>query len=230
MAARILRSYGYRVLEAANPGEGLLHAERYAGPIHLMLTDIVMPGMTGPELAARIKPLRPAMEVAFMSGYSKRAIADRMQLAGSYLTKPFSPEELTAKVREVLGSPREAGTILVVDDDPGIRGLLRNVLTSVSYRVLEAANGKDTVRQLETSEVDLVIMDLAMPEQQWIETIRFLRRVRPQLRIIAISGQFAGSMLKAAKHLGAHASLTKPIRPDELLDAVARVMIRGEKA
>ena len=46
-------------------------------PIHLLLTDVVMPGMTGPELAGRLKPLRPAMEVIFMSGYSERAIADR---------------------------------------------------------------------------------------------------------------------------------------------------------
>ena len=77
MAARVLRGYGYRVLEAANPGQALLHSERDAGPIHLLLTDVVMPGMTGPELAARLKPLRPSMEIIFMSGYSEHAITDR---------------------------------------------------------------------------------------------------------------------------------------------------------
>ena len=109
MVGNVLRSYGYRVLEAANPGEALLHSERYAGPIHLLLTDVVMPGMTGPELADRLKPLRPAMVVVFMSGYSERVIADRLDLAGSYLAKPFSPEGLAAKVRSVLGSPRPGG-------------------------------------------------------------------------------------------------------------------------
>jgi two-component system cell cycle sensor histidine kinase/response regulator CckA len=224
IAGHVLRSYGYRVLEAANPGEALLHSERYAGPIHLLLTDIVMPGMTGPELASRIQPLRPAMEVVFMSGYSERAITDRLKLGGAYIQKPFSLEALAAKVRKVLGSPRPAGIILVVDDEPGIRKLLRNVLSGVSYLVLEAENGKEAVRKVEASEVDLVITDLAMPEQEGIETIQALRRVRPQLKIIAMSGVFTGTLLRAAERLGAQASLAKPINPDELLDTVARVM------
>jgi CheY-like chemotaxis protein len=224
MAGHVLRSHGYRVLEAANAGEALLHAERYAGPIHLLLTDVVMPGMTGPELADRIKPLRPAMVVVFMSGYSERAMADRLELAGAYLQKPFSPEALATKVRSALGSPRPAGTILVVDDEPGVRKLLRNVLAGVGYEVLEAENGKEAEHQIEACGIDLAIIDLAMPEQDGIETIRALRRVRPQLKVIAMSGVFAGPLLQAAEFLGAQASLAKPIRPDELLDAVARAM------
>jgi PAS domain S-box-containing protein len=112
MAGRILRSYGYRVLEAANPGEALLHSERYAGPIHLMLTDVVMPGMTGSELADRLRPLRPAMELIFMSGYSQDVVKDRLGSMGAYLQKPFSPEVLAGSVRRVLGSPHSAGTTL----------------------------------------------------------------------------------------------------------------------
>jgi two-component system, cell cycle sensor histidine kinase and response regulator CckA len=107
MVGGVLRSYGYRVLEAANAGEALLHSERYAGPIHLLLTDVVMPGMTGPELASRIKPLRPSIEAIFMSGYSELVITDRhiLESWGSYLPKPFSPEALAAKVRECLAHP-----------------------------------------------------------------------------------------------------------------------------
>lgn len=224
MAGRVLRNYGYRVLEAANPGEALLHCEGYAGPIHLLLTDVVMPGMTGPELAVRLKPLRPAMVVVFMSGYSERVIAGHLKLAGMYLPKPFSPEALATTARTALGPPRPASAILVVDDEPGIRKLLRNVLTGVSYQVLEAENGKEAIQQVEASEIDLVIMDLAMPEQEGIETIQILRRARPRLNIIAMSGVFTGSMLRAAEHLGAQASIAKPIQPDELLAAVARVM------
>jgi hypothetical protein len=160
-----------------------------------------------------------------MSGYSERAVTDRLELTGSYLQKPFSPDALAEKVRVVLGSPRPAGTILVVDDEPEVRSFLRKVLTGVSYQVLEAGNGKEAVRQIETAEVDLVIMDLAMPEQEGIETIRTLHRVRPRLKIIAISGQFAGPLLRAAEAFGAQASLAKPIQPDELLNAVARVMV-----
>jgi CheY-like chemotaxis protein len=70
-----------------------------------MLTDVIMPGMTGPELVGRLKPLRPAMEIIFMSGYSQHTA---LELAGAYLPKPFSPEALAIKVRETLGAPRSA--------------------------------------------------------------------------------------------------------------------------
>ena len=73
LAAAILRRYGYEVLEAANASEALVHAERHTGRIHLMVTDLVMPGMTGAELAVRLSPLRPDMKIIFMSGYSEHA-------------------------------------------------------------------------------------------------------------------------------------------------------------
>ena len=221
MACLVLRSYGYRVLEAANPGEALLHSERHAGPIHLMLTDVVMPGMRGPELASRLQPLRPTMEVIFMSGYSERAFSE---LPGSYVSKPFSPEALASKVRAVLGPPRPGGLILVVDDEPSVRHLLRKILTGLGYQVVEARNGKDALRLVNTSMIDLMITDLVMPEQEGIETIRILRKRQPRLKIIAMSGKFAANMLPAARILGADATLAKPIQSLELRDTVARLM------
>jgi hypothetical protein len=226
MIGHILRSYGYRVLEAANAGEALVHSWDHTGPIHLMLTDVVMAGMTGPELVARVKPVRPSMQVIFMSGYTEPTIADRriLELAGSYLPKPFSPDVLAAKVREVLGPIRPAGAILVVDDEPESRHFLRKVLTGASYQVLEAENGREAVRQIETSSIDLVIMDLAMAEQEGIETIQVLLRVRPQLKVIAVSASFAGLLLQVGEQLGAVASFAKPIQPDELLAVISRTM------
>ncbi len=105
MVGRVLRGFGYNVLEAADPLEALLQSEAYAGPIHMLLTDVVMPGMAGPELAGRLQPSRPAMEVVFMSGYSEATQMDHQvpPSAGGYLEKPFSPEALALKVREVLG-------------------------------------------------------------------------------------------------------------------------------
>jgi CheY-like chemotaxis protein len=187
--------------------------------------------MNGYELAERIRPLRPSMKIVFMSDYSDRVklntgAADRMD---AYLSKPFSAEALTAKVFDVLGAPRSAGTVLVVDDEPATRNFLRKILAEAGYRVAEASNGADAVRYIEASDVDLMITDLAMPEQEGIETIQMLRRSRPRLKTIAISGQFGASMLRAAECLGAHASLAKPVQPDELLEAVARVM-HGEAA
>ena len=225
MVRVVLTNYGYHVLEAGNPGEALLVAERHSGPIHLALPDVVMPGMDGRELTGRLKALRPRMEIIFMSEYSEPVMIQRgiLDLDAGYLLKPFSPEALATRLREVLGRPR-AATILVVDDEAGIRGFMRNVLTGAGYKVMEARDGKDALEQIRGSEVNLVLTDLVMPEMEGLETIRIIRGEWPDVKIIAISGMFGGRFLHAAELLGAHATLAKPIRPDDLLEAVRRAL------
>jgi PAS domain S-box-containing protein len=107
LACRILRTGGYNVTAAANGDEALRLAESPDLAIDLLLTDIVMPGMTGPELAARLRAGRPGLKVLFMSGYSDADPADGLAGGGRpHLQKPFSPAQLSAKVLEVLGSPQ----------------------------------------------------------------------------------------------------------------------------
>jgi PAS domain S-box-containing protein len=109
LTCRILRASGYDVTDAANGEEALGLAEAGDLGIDLLLTDIVMPGMTGTELAARMRTRQPDLKVLFMSGYSDTSIADELTATGTpYLQKPFSPAQLAAKVLEVLG-PRSSG-------------------------------------------------------------------------------------------------------------------------
>jgi two-component system cell cycle sensor histidine kinase/response regulator CckA len=100
-----LRSYGYKVLQAANAIEALAIAQRERGPIHLMLTDVVMPNIGGGELAQQLEKLRPGIRVIFMSGFSGNVpqVRDALAAPAKFIQKPFSPEELAEKVREVLG-------------------------------------------------------------------------------------------------------------------------------
>jgi two-component system cell cycle sensor histidine kinase/response regulator CckA len=104
VAREVLRRYGYHVLEARNAGEALLTCERYSQPIDLLLTDVIMPQMSGRELADRLAGLRPGMRVLFMSGYAEGALATGGELKPdiAYLPKPWVPEVLARRVREVL--------------------------------------------------------------------------------------------------------------------------------
>jgi CheY-like chemotaxis protein len=100
----ILERSGYRVLEARNGGEALLLCEQHKGPIHLLVSDVVLPQLSGGQLAERLASLQPTMKVLFMSGYTDDAIFHHGSLAAEapFLHKPFSPETLAQKVREVL--------------------------------------------------------------------------------------------------------------------------------
>jgi signal transduction histidine kinase/CheY-like chemotaxis protein len=99
-----LQGAGYTVLDTADPEEGLRMARDYADPIHLLLTDVVMPGMGGPELARRMRELRPDMKVAYISGYSEEAIANRGMMEGgvALIEKPFKPSDLAARIAGIL--------------------------------------------------------------------------------------------------------------------------------
>jgi signal transduction histidine kinase len=105
-AARgILRRSGYTVLDAPGPGEALLVVEKYGARIHLLVTDVVLPRMNGPELVDRIRVTRPGIKVLFMSGYTDEAIIQHGLLDSgvAFLQKPIVPDILTRKVREALG-------------------------------------------------------------------------------------------------------------------------------
>ncbi|MBI2219525.1 MAG: response regulator [Candidatus Rokubacteria bacterium] len=104
IAREILDAEGYTILEAHDPDEALLIAGRYAGPIHLMVTDVVMPKMSGRQLAERLPAIRPETKVLYVSGYTHNAmVQDGMLDPGtSFIQKPFTPEALALKVRAVL--------------------------------------------------------------------------------------------------------------------------------
>ncbi len=108
LAVRILEKQGYRMLEASTGENALLVCKEHKEPIHLLLTDVVMPGMNGRELMESLTSLRPETKVLFMSGYADDAIARHgvLEEGMNYIQKPFATDRLIRKVREVLDKDR----------------------------------------------------------------------------------------------------------------------------
>ena len=111
MAREYLESAGYRVLAVSSGKEAVQWARDFDGPIHLLFTDVVMPEMSGPELAAHVRSHRPETKIIFTSGYTDDAIARQgvLEPGAAFVQKPYRPKALARKIREVLGPPAAIG-------------------------------------------------------------------------------------------------------------------------
>ncbi len=109
LVALILADCGYSVVEACDGREGLKLFETHQGPIDLIVTDIVMPGMSGREMAERILASHPGMKILFVSGYTRTAVQHHglLESGSNFLQKPFSPRELARKVGTLMSAPEE---------------------------------------------------------------------------------------------------------------------------
>jgi PAS domain S-box-containing protein len=116
LAVTVLQNYGYRVLQASNGPDAMALAERYGTVIHLLVTDVIMPLMDGRVLADRLRAARPGIKVLYVSGYSEDKIGSSSALDAdmAYLPKPFTPDALAARVREILGEGGAQGRTAVM--------------------------------------------------------------------------------------------------------------------
>jgi two-component system, cell cycle sensor histidine kinase and response regulator CckA len=107
LTAELLTGLGYRVLSAAGPQEALRLEAGCADPIHLLLTDVIMPGMNGLALANQVHARRPGMRRLFMSGYPEDVVANHGLLGGDlpFIQKPFTEDDLALTIRSVLHAP-----------------------------------------------------------------------------------------------------------------------------
>ncbi|MBN2340682.1 MAG: response regulator [Deltaproteobacteria bacterium] len=117
--------------------------------------------------------------------------------------------------------------VLVIDDDPFIRDVLKQTLERNSFAVTLADDGEEGLQKFATDSFDLVITDLIMPKKEGVETIAELKKIAPEVKIIAISGGYrlpAENYLKIASTLGVNGTLIKPFEKSELIAAVNKVL------
>jgi CheY-like chemotaxis protein len=201
-------------------------AEAREWQFDLLVTDVIMPRMDGRMLADTLQRHNSRLRVLFMSGYTENAIVHHGVLDPGlhFLSKPFTPADLLAQVREALRSPDHTRTVVIADDEAPLRKLLGLTLKRAGYVVLEARDGKEAIALCRSARVDLLLTDLVMPEQEGLETIRVLRAELPHVAIVAMSGAFDGAFLKVATTLGASAVLQKPFDGRTVVKTVAELI------
>ena len=127
-----------------------------------------------------------------------------------------------------MDSPQQIQRVLVVDDEPALLKAVVTILEGTGFQVFTAKNGKEARAKASEHQIDLLITDLGMPEEDGIELVRRLKSERPGLRIIAMSGTFGPDLLKAARLLGANATLSKPMTASQLLNCLQKLEIQTD--
>ncbi|MBI4472153.1 MAG: response regulator [Acidobacteria bacterium] len=228
LTKELLAGQGYNVLTAGNAEQALHVSRTHTSSIDLLLTDVVMPGFSGRELADQLIRIRPAMKVLFMSGYANDRIGRHGLLTEGmhFIEKPFTPDSLARKLREVLQVvPRRRLSILVVDDDESFRSYLCDAVEELGHAAFPASNGVDAWKLLRRLEVDLVITDLVMPYKDGIELVAEIRRDWPAVGVIAMSG-VDDALRYASKSLSDIIVLQKPVSPKDVLTAIEELRSR----
>lgn len=115
--------------------------------------------------------------------------------------------------------------VLVIEDDPDIRRLIGGYIAGAGHTVIEGSDGRSGLLEFRRAHVDVVITDIFMPDQDGIETIRIFKKLRPEVKIIAISGSFSDlHYLDAAKKLGADRAMGKPFRRQDILTLISECL------
>ena len=127
-----------------------------------------------------------------------------------------------------LDSSRRIRRVLVVDDEPALLNAIATILEGEGFEVLTAKDGREARAKASEHQIDLLITDLAMPDEDGIELVRKLKAEGRDLRIIAMSGTFGPDLLKAARLLGANSTLSKPMTATQLLDCIHKLDVQKD--
>ena len=234
MIRTTLEGRGYTVLLASDGEEALKLAREHTGPIHLLLTDVVMPKMGGGEMGKQLSALRPGIRVLYMSGYTDGVISQHGVLKEGVhlLQKPFTGRKLAQAVREALDAPEaqppapRKARVLLVDDDAQVRKLTTLILERAGYLVESAGTVKAASEMLGSGhEYVAILCDMTLPDGSGEDVVRRVREARPELRdrVIAFTGGATDDVRERLLAAGVTEVLQKPVTRDVLLQRVAAV-------
>lgn len=215
-----LESKGYTVLEAGNAKEAMKTCQSHDHPIHVLITDIVMPGLGGLELAKSALEIRPELSVVLVSGFTDRPLDREAISFGRFLQKPFSFDALARTIRSLLDKNRE---ILLIEDSKFMRVAVQRALTGAGYTVNTASHGEAGLRTAHETLPDLILLDLVLPTISGLDVLKALKRdaITKNIPVIVLAA-LSEPTREEALNEGATACLEKS---DKLLenDAIALI-------
>ncbi len=199
-----LKRHGYVVLEAANDGDVAQILDEYTGPIDILLSDMVLPGQSGPQIAEQVRAMRPRLRTVFISAHSNETLVSTGRLAGGTQTlqKPFTESALIRRLREASGGPfvpppprvpssLHRRRVLLVEDHEEIRAILGELLADFGFDVVTASNATEAASHYEntTASVDALITDVSLPDVSGVELAKQVRARFPHAGLLLVSGR-----------------------------------------
>ena len=232
----VLSRYGHEVLTAFDGQNGLALFEQHRPRFTLL--DLRMPGMDGIEVLTRIRALDPRAAVIVLTGAGSADLENQARQMGvtDFLSKGLSLEVLVGTMERVMQQPfkpppppsqsavapkasspsQEAGSILVVDDEPQIRELLRKFLSARGYQVRVAADGQQALALVDQKSPDLIVLDVNMPGINGIEVLKRLRAKNYAGGVMFLTSSQDEALLQEGLELGSVDVLGKPVDLERL--------------
>ena len=232
----VLSRYGHEVLTAFDGQNGLALFEQHRPRFTLL--DLRMPGMNGIEVLTRIRALDPKASVIILTGAGSADLENQARQMGvtDFLSKGLSIDVLVGVVERVMQQPvkppasssqstdaqkapshsQKAGSILVVDDEPPIRDLLRKFLSARGYQVRVAADGQQALALVDQKSPDIIVLDVNMPGMNGIEVLKRLRAKNYAGGVMFLTSSQDEMLLQEGLELGSVDILGKPVDLERL--------------
>jgi DNA-binding response OmpR family regulator len=228
-----LRQHGFDVATAM---DGYAAADQLRkNKFSLMISDIVMPGMNGPQLFCYAKQRWPELKVIMVSGEATAVTKERLKDIGAdgFLEKPLRMKKLLAMVKSQMNAPFNAPLahkkrVLIADDNRELRYSITKYLEAKGYEVTAAADGSKVWQTVRCEyPYHAIVLDINMPKMDGVETVDAIRQVDGQVNIICISGEAFKDEIDDAMELGANSFLPKPFSMEKLVSLIEKKADNG---
>jgi len=221
----ILRRKGYDATSAKDGYEAIVKVKERS--FDLIFMDIKMPLMDGVETYKEIKKIRPDSVVFMMTAYAVEDLIQEALKEGAYgvLYKPLDMEKIFSFIKTAKEA-KHGGLILIVDDDPGFTTTLKNILSKRGYSVAVAQTGEAAISKVQGDNFGLILIDLKLPTINGLETYLTIKKIKPEIMAIMITGyrQEMADLIQDALNNSAYTCLYKPLDIEFLLNLIDKIL------